>query len=166
MSTTRREAIIQLAALLAVPLPRLSFTATDPLDGTIADYQAGRRRGAWTAAEVTARALDRCRTDGTRWRAIDALAETATTDARAADERLRAGRSRGPLDGVPVFAKAIYDVAGLPTTASNAEWAHLFPEPVRRDALEVTRLRAAGAIVLGKTAADDFAYHGNGTSTH
>ena len=42
----------------------------------------------------------------------------------------------------------------------------LFPEPVRRDALEVTRLRAAGAIVLGKTAADDFAYRGNGTSSH
>jgi Asp-tRNA(Asn)/Glu-tRNA(Gln) amidotransferase A subunit family amidase len=73
---------------------------------------------------------------------------------------------RGPLDGVPVFAKAIYDVVGLPTTASNADWARLFPEQVRRDALEVARLRSAGAIVLGKTAADDFAYHGNGTSSH
>ena len=37
---------------------------------------------------------------------------------------------------------------------------------MRRDALEVARLRAAGAVVLGKTAADDFAYHGNGTSSH
>ena len=73
---------------------------------------------------------------------------------------------RGPLDGVPVFAKAIYDMNGLPTTASNAEWARLFPEPVRRDAIEVSRLRAAGAIVLGKTAADDFAYRGEGTSSH
>src|SRR5437762_13600841 len=98
MSTTRREAIIQLAALLAVPLPRLSFTATDPLDGTIADYQAGRRRGAWTAAEVTANALARCRSDGARWRAIDALSDTALADARAADNRLRAGRTRGPLE--------------------------------------------------------------------
>jgi Asp-tRNA(Asn)/Glu-tRNA(Gln) amidotransferase A subunit family amidase len=65
-----------------------------------------------------------------------------------------------------VFAKAIYDMNGLPTTGSSAEWARLFPDPVRRDALEVARLRAAGAIVLGKTAADDFAYHGNGTSSH
>jgi Asp-tRNA(Asn)/Glu-tRNA(Gln) amidotransferase A subunit family amidase len=73
---------------------------------------------------------------------------------------------RGPLDGVPVFAKAIYDMDGFPTTASSAEWARLFPEPVRRDALEIARLRAAGAIVLGKTAADDFAYRGNGTSSH
>ena len=55
---------------------------------------------------------------------------------------------------------------GTPTTASSAEWARLFPEPVQRDALEVARLRAAGAIVLGKTAADDFAYRGVGTSTH
>jgi Asp-tRNA(Asn)/Glu-tRNA(Gln) amidotransferase A subunit family amidase len=166
MSPTRREALAQLAALVALPLPRWTLAADDPLDGTIADYQAGRRRGAWTAAEVTARALERCRADGMRWRAIDALAETALADARAADARLRAGQSRGPLDGVPVFAKAIYDMAGLPTTGSSAEWARLFPEPVRRDALEVARLRAAGAIVLGKTAADDFAYRGNGTSSH
>ena len=73
---------------------------------------------------------------------------------------------RGPLDGVPVFAKAIYDMNGLPTTASNAQWAKLFPQPVRRDAIEVMRMRAAGAIVLGKTAADDFAYRGEGTSSH
>jgi hypothetical protein len=65
-----------------------------------------------------------------------------------------------------VFAKSIYDVAGLPTTASSAEWARLFPGAARRDALEVRRLRAAGAVVLGKTAADDFAYRGNGTSSH
>ena len=174
MSPTRREVLAQLAILLAPSLAcarklpqsmRLVF-ADDPLDGTIAAYQAGRQRGDWTAAEVTARALDRCRTDGMTWRGIDALADTAPAEARAADARLRAGWSLGPLDGVPVFAKAIYDVNGLPTTGSSADWARLFPEPVRRDALEVARLRAAGAIILGKTAADDFAYRGNGTSSH
>jgi Asp-tRNA(Asn)/Glu-tRNA(Gln) amidotransferase A subunit family amidase len=165
---TRREAIAQLAALVAVPraLDRWTLVAADPLDGTIADYQAGRRRGEWTAADVTARALERCRIDGARLRAIDALAATALDDARAADARLRAGKLRGPLDGVPVFAKAIYDMNGLPTTGSSAEWAHVFPEAVKRDAIEIVRLRAAGAIVLGKTAADDFAYRGNGTSSH
>jgi Asp-tRNA(Asn)/Glu-tRNA(Gln) amidotransferase A subunit family amidase len=138
----------------------------NPLEGTIAAYQAGRRRGSWTAAEVTAQALERCRSDGMRWHAIDALSHSAVAEARAADARLRAGRVLGPLDGVPVFAKAIYDLKGYPTTGSSAEWSRLFPEPVRRTALEVARLRAAGAIVLGKTAADDFAYHGNGTSSH
>jgi Asp-tRNA(Asn)/Glu-tRNA(Gln) amidotransferase A subunit family amidase len=165
MSPTRREVLAQLAALVVLPLPARVPTDQDPLDGTIADYQAGRRRGAWTAAQVTAQALDRCRAEGMGWRAIDALSETAVAEARSADARLRAGRVRGPLDGVPVFAKAIYDMQGLPTTGSNAEWGRLFPELVRRDALEVARLRAAGAIVLGKTAADDFAYHGNGTSS-
>ena len=165
---TRREAIIQLAALLAVPLPRprWKFAATDPLDGPIADYQAGRRRGEWTAAEVTSHALERCRAEGMRWHAIDWLSDTAIAEARAADARLRAGRTHGPLDGVPVFAKAIYDMNGSPTTGSSAEWARLFPASVRRDALEIARLRAAGAIVLGKSAADDFAYRGNGTSSH
>src|SRR5690242_8356388 len=168
MSVTRREALAELAhltALAALPLPRWAV-ANDPLDATIAEYQAGRRRGTWTAAEITARALDRCHTDGTKWHAIDALSDAALADARAADARLRANQTRGPLDGVPVFAKAIYDMTGLPTTGSNAEWARLFPDPVRRDAIEVVRMRAAGAVVLGKTAADDFAYHGNGTSSH
>ena len=168
MSPTRREALIQLATIAALPaaLPHLRLAVSDPLDGTIADYQTGRRRGDWTAVEVTTRALERCHTEGARWRAIDLFSETALADARAADARLRAGQTRGPLDGVPVFAKAIYDMNGLPTTGSNADWARLFPEIVRRDALEVVRMRAAGAIVLGKTAADDFAYHGNGTSSH
>jgi len=172
MSPTRREALAQLAALTAVTaLPRGTWAyatapSPDPLDGTIADYLAGLARGDWTAAEVTARALERCRTAGHTWRAIDALADTALADARAADLRRRAGEVPGPLDGVPVFAKSIYDMDGLPTTASSAEWARLFPKLVGRDSLEVARLRAAGAVVLGKTAADDFAYRGNGTSSY
>ena len=167
MSPTRREALVQLAALVALPLPLARWEAapSDPLDGTIADYQDGRRRGRWTATSVTEHALARCRSLGVRFHAIDALAVTAVADARAADARRRSGRSRGPLDGVPVFGKAIYDMNGVRTTGSSAAWAELFPDPVRRDALEVARLRAAGAIVLGKTAADDFAYHGNGTSS-
>lgn len=177
MPLTRREALAQLAALVALPalppsvLPHspahlAAPAVSDPLDGTIADYQSGRRRGAWTAEEVTKLALERCRTDGKMWNAIDVLSPTAIAEARAADVRLRAGKLRGPLDGVPVFAKAIYDMNGLPTTGSSAAWAEIFPDAVNRDAIEVTRLRAAGAIVLGKTAADDFAYHGNGTSSH
>ena len=166
MSPTRRAALAQLAALVALPRVTWDSLAGDPLGGTVAEYQAGRRRRLWTAEEVTARALDRCRSDGARWRSIDTLSRTALDEARAADARLRARRTRGPLDGVPVFAKSIYDMAGYPTTGSNADWARLFPEPARQDALEIARLRAAGAIVLGKTAADDFAYHGNGTSSH
>ena len=168
MNVNRREAIEQLAALsaVAIAVPSASSPPSDPLAGTIAEYRAGFERGRWSAVEVTRAALERCRTRGHALRAIDALSDHALVDARAADQRRRRRQLRGPLDGVPVFAKAIYDMDGLPTTGSSAEWARLFPEPVRRDSLEVARLRAAGAIVLGKTAADDFAYHGNGTSSH
>src|SRR5687768_9496685 len=170
MPLSRRDAIARLAALTAMTaIPRsawsLAGTAPDPLDGTIAEYLAGFHGGRWSAAEVTTAALERCRSRGVALRAIDALSTTALDDARAADARRRAGTLRGPLDGVPVFAKSIYDMDGLPTTASSAEWARLFPEVVRRDAIEVARLRAAGAVILGKTAADDFAYRGNGTSS-
>ncbi|MGH7619717.1 MAG: amidase family protein, partial [Gemmatimonadaceae bacterium] len=145
MSLTRREAIAQLAALVALPTAakRWTFAAADPLDGTVAEYQAGRRRGEWTAEQVATHALERCRTVGAKFRAIDALAaDSSLADARASDARLRDGKMRGPLDGAPVFAKAIYDMNGLPTTGSSAEWARLFPEPVRRNAMEVVRLRA------------------------
>src|SRR4029079_13395910 len=178
----RRRALIELAGLAAsAALPRAAWAsvAMDPLVGTIAEYAAGLRGGRWTSAEMTARALERCGSEGKTCRAIDALSELETTcraicalsataiaEAKAADARRRGHRMRGPLDGVPVFAKAIYDMNGLPTTASNAEWAKVFPEPVRRDAIEVMRMRAAGAIVLGKTAADDFAYRGEGTSSY
>ncbi|MEO7997484.1 MAG: amidase [Gemmatimonadaceae bacterium] len=170
MPISRREALTQLSALLGVSLvrwpeyladPRLA----DPLAGTIANYQAGRLRGDWTALEVTTNALARCRSIGAKLHAIDLLSDTALDEARASDARAKRKSLRGPLDGVPVFAKSIYDVRGLPTTASNADWAQLFPGVIQRDSVEVQRLRAAGAIILGKTAADDFAYHGNGTST-
>lgn len=165
MAITRREALRELSALLALPLVRWPARIADPLSGSIVDYQAGRLRRDWSAVEVTTRALDRASTWNRALHAIDELSPTALDDARASDERARRGALRGPIDGVPVFAKAIYDMSGLPTTASNAEWAKLFPSPVARDSIEVARMRAAGAIVLGKTAADDFAYHGNGTSS-
>jgi Asp-tRNA(Asn)/Glu-tRNA(Gln) amidotransferase A subunit family amidase len=166
MPPSRRQALQQLSALLAVPLVRWPLHAVDPLAGTIAEYQAGRARRDWTAAEVTKAAFDRAVTWGQTLRAIDQLSPTAMDEARASDDRARRGALRGPLDGVPVFAKSIYDMNGLSTTASSAEWVKLFPDSLKRDALEVARMRAAGAVVLGKTAADDFAYRGNGTSSH
>jgi Asp-tRNA(Asn)/Glu-tRNA(Gln) amidotransferase A subunit family amidase len=165
MSVSRREALRDLSALLALPLVRWPALVVDPLAGTIVEFQAGRARREWTSAEITKQALDRCNAWNATLHAIDGISPTALDDARASDARAQRGELRGPLDGVPVFAKAIYDMKGMPTTASNAEWAKLFPNAVKSDSIEVARLRAAGAVVLGKTVADDFAYHGNGTST-
>ncbi len=165
MTVTRREALVRLSALLGMPLVDWPARIADPLSGTIAEYQAGRLRGDWTAVQVTTHALERAQSLNGQLHAIDLFAATALAEARASDVRARRRQLRGPLDGAPLFAKSIYDVRGLPTTASNAEWARLFPHAVRHDAIEVARLRAAGAVILGKTVADDFAYHGNGTST-
>jgi Asp-tRNA(Asn)/Glu-tRNA(Gln) amidotransferase A subunit family amidase len=165
MTISRREALLELSALFAVPLIRWPERLSDPLAGSIVEYQAGRARHDWTAVQVIQESLDRANAWNGTLHAIDELSKTAMDDARASDARARRGNLRGPLDGAPLFAKAIYDMSGLPTTGSSAEWARLFPDAVRLDAIEVTRMRAAGGIVLGKTAADDFAYHGNGTST-
>lgn len=168
MPVSRRDVLMQLGALFAAP--HIDWSAVlrasdDPLSGTIAQYQAGRAHAAYSAVEVTILALARARARNAELHAIDLFAETALAEARASDARRRRGALRGPLDGVPLFAKAIYDMQGLPTTASNATWAQLFPEAVRGDALEVARMRAAGAVILGKTVADDFAYRGIGAST-
>lgn len=165
MPMSRRDALQALSALFSVPFLRWPELPADPLTGTIREYQAGRARGEWTATEVVRVALDRSYALNHRLHLTDLLSDTALDDARASDARARRGKLRGPLDGVPVFAKSIYDMAGLPTTGSSVVWAELFPGLVPHDALEVARLRAAGAIVLGKTVADDFAYHGSGTSS-
>lgn len=75
--------------------------------------------------------------------------------ARALEADARAGWIRGPLHGVPVGLKDIFDVAGMVTTSGAAAFAHRRPD---RDSDAAARLRAAGAIILGKTATTEFAY--------
>jgi aspartyl-tRNA(Asn)/glutamyl-tRNA(Gln) amidotransferase subunit A len=92
-----------------------------------------------------------------------ALDERATEQAAASDARRREGRTIGRLDGLAVAVKDNLDVAGLPTTAGL---------PGRRgriasaDAAAVARLRAAGAIVLGKTNLDEGALGTFGANPH
>lgn len=75
--------------------------------------------------------------------------------ARECEAEAQARRFAGALHGVPVGIKDIIDVAGMPTTAGARAWAH---RRATTDATCVARLRAAGAIVLGKTATTEFAY--------
>jgi amidase len=84
--------------------------------------------------------------------AINAIVETdvepARAAARAADEARAAGETLGPLHGVPMTVKDSFDLASLPSTFGRPERRdHQAP----RDALAVERLKAAGAIVFGKT---------------
>lgn len=81
-------------------------------------------------------------------------AEGARAAARAVDEERRRGVDRGPLHGMPMSIKDLIDVAGQPTTAGSRVRARHIAD---RDAPVITRLREAGAVLIGKTNLHEFA---------
>ena len=83
------------------------------------------------------------------------LTEEARAAAREADRELAAGADRGPLHGIPVAIKDIFDVAGVPTRCGSRARQHA--APARTDAEAVARWRRGGAVVLGKTVTQEFA---------
>ncbi|GAB0119506.1 amidase [Acidisoma sp. 7E03] len=90
--------------------------------------------------------------------------ESAEAAAEAADARASAGASLGPLDGLVVSIKDLFDVAGEPTTAGSS--IRRGATPAEADAPIVTRLEAAGAVIIGKTNMSEFAYSGLGLNPH
>jgi aspartyl-tRNA(Asn)/glutamyl-tRNA(Gln) amidotransferase subunit A len=96
-------------------------------------------------------------------RAVDARLEAwvhvdapgALETARARDDEVRRGGIRGALHGVPVGIKDIIHVAGMPTRAGTRPFGHSLPAT---DATCVARLRAAGAVILGKTHTTEYAF--------
>lgn len=83
--------------------------------------------------------------------------ERALADARAAEARQMAGTLRGPLDGIPIGHKDIYETAGIPTTGHSAQMQHHVPA---QDAFTVAKWREAGVVLLGKLATHEFAFGG------
>ncbi|ALG72781.1 amidase [Azospirillum thiophilum] len=91
-------------------------------------------------------------------------AEDARAAAAASDRRAAAGRPLGPLDGRIVSVKALFDVAGDTTAAGSAI---LRDRPAARcDARAVARLRAAGAVIVGRTHMTEFAFSAVGLNPH
>ncbi|NNJ10665.1 amidase [Chloroflexales bacterium ZM16-3] len=91
------------------------------------------------------------------------LAEQAMADARAAETAIAAGQYLGPLHGVPVAVKDLLDLAGTPTTAGSKI---LAGNIATQDATGVARLRAAGAVIIGKTRMSEFAYSPGSNNAH
>jgi amidase len=107
-----------------------------------------------SAREVVEAHLDRIATVNPRLNAVVQLtADAARAAARRADAELARGRLLGPLHGVPFTAKDSLDAAGVVSTAGTRGWASRVPTA---DATVVARLRAAGAILLGKTNTPEF----------
>jgi aspartyl-tRNA(Asn)/glutamyl-tRNA(Gln) amidotransferase subunit A len=89
----------------------------------------------------------------------------ARAAADAADARAALGVSLGPLDGVIVSVKDLFDIAGEPTRAGSKVLAEEAP-PAAADAAIVRRLRAAGAVIVAKTNMTEFAFSGIGANPH
>ena len=89
---------------------------------------------------------------------ITVLAEPALEQARRAEQEIFRGKYRGPLHGIPIGLKDILDTAGVRTTAASALFKDRIPA---EDAEVVRRLRANGAIILGKQNLHEFAYGGS-----
>ncbi|MGY1701343.1 amidase [Geodermatophilus sp. SYSU D00766] len=106
--------------------------------------------------ELVQSALDRIEQVEDRLGAfVVVTAEQALEAARRAEQEIAGGGYRGPLHGIPVGIKDLYDAVGLPTTSSSAVRADHQPT---EDSACVARLRDAGAVVVGKTHTHEFAY--------
>jgi aspartyl-tRNA(Asn)/glutamyl-tRNA(Gln) amidotransferase subunit A len=89
---------------------------------------------------------------------ITVTTEQALSEARRTENEIRSGNWRGPLHGIPIGLKDLIDTAGIRTTAGSALWKDRVPT---EDAEVVRRLKAAGAVFLGKQNLHEFAYGGS-----
>jgi amidase len=130
---------------------------TDPLHYLdIGDIAAMIRHRSVSSREVTQALLDRIAArDGDLHAYALVMADAALARADAADRQIAAGEWRGPLHGVPVAVKDLFDIQGLPTRAGM----RLRNQAVAtRDATVVRRLQDAGAVLIGKTELSEGAY--------
>ena len=123
---------------------------------------AATRAGTCTAAALTAACLERIDACEPTVRAfVDIQRERALAEARALDRRV-AGE-RGPLHGVPVAVKEVFDVAGMICGWGTPIRENQVP---RKDAVVVARLRAAGAVIVGTTVSTEYAVWTAGPTTN
>src|SRR5258708_14968719 len=81
--------------------------------------------------------------------------ELALEQAKAAEKEISDGNYRGPLHGIPLGVKDLYDTAGVKTTSSSAQRADYVPDT---DSTSVAKLYEAGMVLIGKTHTHEFAY--------
>jgi Asp-tRNA(Asn)/Glu-tRNA(Gln) amidotransferase A subunit family amidase len=114
------------------------------------------REGRITSAELVGDCLARIaqlEPEVQAWTFLDR--DHALAQAEALDLRRREGKALGALHGVPIGIKDIFDTGDMPTELGSPLWAGRTP---RRDAAVVSRLRAAGTVIMGKTVTTEYAY--------
>lgn len=144
------------AAAPARPAPPLSARAAALLQMDATAMAEAVRRRQVSPVELVTAALEAIEAVEPALNAFTAVAaEQALAEARRAEEELCRGGACGPLHGVPVAVKDVFETAGLRTTACSRILADYVPA---RDAAAVSRLRRSGAILVGKTTTHEFAF--------
>ncbi|MBW8640038.1 amidase [Hoeflea sp. WL0058] len=130
-----------------------------PLELDLTQLREAIAQGRYTAREVVETSLSRIETVDGDLHAFCTLDESAIAQAEDVDRRLSNGQAVGRLAGVPVAVKDLICTGGLRTTFGSRLYEDFIPE---QDDIVVERLRAADAIILGKTNAAEFGYGATG----
>jgi aspartyl-tRNA(Asn)/glutamyl-tRNA(Gln) amidotransferase subunit A len=140
------------------------MTDSDLCQLDLSEMAASIKSGALSPPELTGAHLDRIAAAGPFASAyLEVYAEAARADARTAADEIANGDYRGPLHGIPVALKDLCDIKGRRTTAGAVVLDEI---PKTEDAEVTRRLKAAGAVILGKTALHEFAIGGTGINPH
>jgi len=146
-----------IAALLAVPWPSMAQSAEkkfDVMEATIEQIHTAMKEGTLTAHELVQDYLDRINAYNPTINCVIATNAQALADADKLDAEYKAtGKFVGSLHGIPVLIKDQVDVANMPTTLGSVLFKDYVP-PV--DSVVVSKLRAAGAVILGKATLGEF----------
>src|SRR3954464_1361005 len=146
-----------LVVLAGAPAARAADPPLDLERLSVADMQSKMAAGELTSVQLTRSYIDRIAAVNARGPGINAVRvvnPTALQDAAVLDLERATGHLKGPLHGIPLLVKDNLDVAGLPTTAGSVALQDSVPQ---RDSTVVAKLRAAGAVILGKTNLTEFA---------
>jgi amidase len=132
----------------------------DVVGKTIDEERADMVSGTTTSQQITRAYLDRIAAYDQGqfgFNSFEYVAKDAMAQAKAADDARAAGKS-GALLGIPIGVKNLYDTKDMPTTNGSLTFEGFQPA---KDAYQVGRLRAAGAVIIGKTALEEYATSGN-----
>jgi len=156
---TRRELLARLAGVAALPVAAVSC-GRGPAGASVSQVTRPRHYSSLAdvakliaareiqSLDLTQQLLDRiAAVDGRLQSYVTVMADQAIASARRADAEIRAGRYRGPLHGVPIAVKDLCYTRGVRTMAGTKVLADFTPD---FDATVVARLKATGAVILGK----------------